>query len=260
MTFMQPSAEPGDVSQQCPLCAQGQPASSRYPDYICADCVAGAVDGAGRPIDFQNTGLTGGFEAVYLASGETSTSHRCFIRGIECHADEARFGGIVVRPAGAVRLDDLPRFSVTALLTAQSAILDELKDRKILRSRNNPTGDYAEWLVSSRLGLQLETNSAKGFDAQLGGVRYQIKGRRRTSDNRSTQLGVIRNLDENDFDLLAAVVFDQDWSVAFAALIPHAVVGEIAAYRKHVHGHVMHLRPSLLSRPEVQDITAVLMG
>jgi hypothetical protein len=243
MTFMQPGALPEDISQQCPLCGMGQPASSRYPDYVCAECVADAKDGAGCQVDFQNTALTGGYEAVNVATGEKSDSHSCFIRGIECYADEAKFGGIVVRPSGSVvPLAAVPYFSVPALLAAHSAILDELKARKILRSRNNPTGDYAEWLVSARLGE----------------VRYQIKGRRRTSDKPSTQLGVIRNLDEEDFDLLAAVVFDEDWSVAFAALIPHAVVREVATYRKHVHGHVMHLRSSLLLRPDVQDITAKL--
>jgi hypothetical protein len=43
--------------------------------------------------------MSGGYEAVCIATGEVSRSHRCFIRGVECDADEARFGGIVVTPA-----------------------------------------------------------------------------------------------------------------------------------------------------------------
>jgi hypothetical protein len=256
---MQPDASRDDVSQQCPLCGVGQPASSRYPDYICAACVGEARDDAGHPVDFRNTAMSGGYECVRMDSGASSSSHRCFIRGIECHADEARFGGIVVRPLASIVPLDLPRCSVPALLAAHSTILAELKARGILRSMNNPTGDYTEWLVSSRLGLRLESNSAKGFDARdPDGRRFQIKGRRCTPHNRSTQLGVIRNLEDGDFDMLAAVVFDQDWAVTHAALIPHAVVGTIAQFRSHVRGHVMRLTPAIMSRADVEDITDIL--
>jgi hypothetical protein len=260
LTFFQPDANPDDLSQQCPLCGVGQPASSRYPDYICTSCVADARNDMGRPVDFQNTAMSGGYEAVCIDTGQTSDSHRCFIRGIECYAGEAKFGGVVVTPSiSAVSLEDLSRFSVSALLAAHSTILAELKERRIVRSMNNPTGDYTEWLVSSRLGLRLETNSAKGFDAcDAGGVRYQIKGRRCTSANPSTQLGVIRNLKEQDFDVLAAVVFDEDWEVTYAALIPHAVVAEVAQFRPHVRGHVMRLTRSIVARSDVEDISELL--
>jgi hypothetical protein len=98
LTFYQPDADPYDVSQPCPLCKIGQPASSRYPNYVCSSCVAEAKDAFGRAVDFQNTAMSGGYEAVCIATGEVSRSHRCFIRGVECDADEARFGGIVVTP------------------------------------------------------------------------------------------------------------------------------------------------------------------
>lgn len=149
--------------------------------------------------------------------------------------------------------------TISELLSLHGAVLDELKSRGIVRSKNNPTGDYAEWLVSARLGLALETNSAKGFDAtDSQGLRYQIKGRRVTPDNPSTQLGVIRNLDSHDFDFLIAVVFDRDWTVLRAAKIPHSVVSTLATFRPHVNGHVMHLRPTVLDVHGVEDISAVL--
>jgi hypothetical protein len=261
LTFVQPGSSPDDVSQECPLCGVGQSASSRYPDYICATCVADAKDDMGRSVDFQNTAMSGGYEAVCINTGQTSSSHRCFIRGIECYAGEAKFGGVVVTPSISVLpLDDLSRFSVSALLTAHSTVLAELKERRILRSMNNPTGDYTEWLVSSRLGLSLEISSAKGFDAWDSNreIRYQIKGRRCTPSNRSTQLGVIRNLEAQDFDVLAAVVFDQNWTVSYAALIPHAVVEKIAQFRSHVRGHVMRLTPSIMARLDVEDISELL--
>ena len=98
LTFFQPGADPGDAAQMCPLCGASVPPSPRYPDYVCEVCVAEAVDEDGRSLAFFNTGLGGGFGARVVATGETRASHACFIRGVPCYADEARFGGIVVRP------------------------------------------------------------------------------------------------------------------------------------------------------------------
>lgn len=158
-------------------------------------------------------------------------------------------------------MENLTGLTISELLQAHGAVLDELKRRGVVRSKNNPTGDYAEWLAATRLGLKLETNSAKGFDAtDPQGLRYQIKGRRVTPDNPSTQLGVIRSLREKDFDFLLAVIFDADWRVLRAASIPHQTVEHLATFRKHQNGHIMHLRPSVFGNPDVEDITKVLAG
>ena len=157
--------------------------------------------------------------------------------------------------------ENLNGLAISELLQAHGAVLDELKRRGVVRSKNNPTGDYAEWLVATRLGLKLETNSAKGFDAtDPQGLRYQIKGRRVTPDNPSTQLGVIRSLREKDFDFLLAVIFDADWRVLRAASIPHRTVEHLATFRKHQNGHIMHLPSSVFDNPGVEDITKVLAG
>lgn len=153
-------------------------------------------------------------------------------------------------------LPDFSALTVSELLATHSTVLDELRRKEVIRSKNNPTGDYAEWLVSKSLGLTLETNSAKGFDAKdPSGVRYQIKGRRITPENSSRQLGVIRNLHGNDFDILVAVVFDKDWQVECAAKIPHHAIERLSAFRPHVNGHVMHLRASVLEDSSVENIT-----
>jgi hypothetical protein len=154
---------------------------------------------------------------------------------------------------------DLTNMTVAELLSAHSAVLDELKRREILRSKNNPTGDYAEWLVAEKLGLTLATKSAKGFDAtDSDGLRYQIKGRRITDDNKSTQLGVIRNLECKDFNFLIAVIFNKSWDVHRAAKIPQEAVSDLAAFRKHVNGYIMHLPPTIFKNQNVKDITSVL--
>jgi hypothetical protein len=96
LTFFQPNPGP---DAPCPLCNAPRPHSPRYPDNVCADCVARAVDETGRRLEF-NTALNGGIRAKYADSGEQRESHDCFIDGVRCRADEAYFGGVVVRPAG----------------------------------------------------------------------------------------------------------------------------------------------------------------
>lgn len=90
------------------------------------------------------------------------------------------------------------------------------------------------------------------------GLRYQIKGRRITVANSSTQIGVIRDIVGVNFDFLIAVVFDEDWTVHRAVKIPHGAVSSVACFRKHVNGHVMHLRSSILFHEFVEDITLPL--
>ena len=156
---------------------------------------------------------------------------------------------------------DFTKLTISELLASHSAVLNELRHRNVIRSNNNPTGDYAEWLVSTKLNLILETNSAKGFDARdSNGLRYQIKGRRVTSRNNSTQLGVIRNLDSKDFDFLLAVIFDVNWQVLYAAKIPHETIPLLSAFHPHVNGHIMHLRPAIFDKQSTEDISDELRG
>ena len=48
---------------------------------------------------------------------------------------------------------DLERLSELRLLRLFAEVLDELKDRGVLRSRNNPVGDYSEQLAIRAFGL-----------------------------------------------------------------------------------------------------------
>ncbi|GAI05452.1 unnamed protein product [marine sediment metagenome] len=76
--------------------------------------------------------------------------------------------------------------TVSELLRCFANILDELKERKVVRTRNNPVADYAEWLVTQQLGLSLERSSKRGYDAiDQNGKRYQIKSRRLDPTNES---------------------------------------------------------------------------
>lgn len=82
---------------RCPICGGPLPFDPRYPRAVCAACVRKACDEHGRPLEFFNEGMSGGFVAVYRDTGELSAGHICFIEGRRCYADEAHLGGVVVQ-------------------------------------------------------------------------------------------------------------------------------------------------------------------
>lgn len=145
------------------------------------------------------------------------------------------------------------------LMRSYCALMAELRRRGVVRSSNNPIADYTESLVARSLNLTLESKSNAGYDGvDAEGVRYQIKGRRLTAENCSTQLSTIRNLDNKPFDQLAAVMYSQHLDVLYAALIPVHIVREHAKFSTHSNGHIFLFKKSVLVDPGVQDITTLL--
>ena len=152
---------------------------------------------------------------------------------------------------------DLVNYSLKDLLALHVGIMDQLRDRGIMRSANNPTGDLAEYLFCQAFGWQQASNSVKAFDATDGdGIRYQIKGRRLNRFNGSRQLSAIRDLD--GFDMLAAVLFDHDYRIFRAALIPSEVARTRAKFVEHTNSNRFMLTDSIWDAPEVTDVTDAL--
>jgi DNA-directed RNA polymerase subunit RPC12/RpoP len=80
----------------CPICKKELKFIKRYPNYVCNECSSKATSKTGRKLIFSNINFSGGFEAFYADTKEIYSNHICFIDGVECFADEARFGGIVI--------------------------------------------------------------------------------------------------------------------------------------------------------------------
>ncbi|XHC09066.1 hypothetical protein ABWH98_16115 [Labrenzia sp. ac12] len=151
---------------------------------------------------------------------------------------------------------DLADMTVAELLAAHAQVGEELRARGVVRSANNPTGDLAEYLFCAAFGWTQAPNSERGFDATgADGVRYQIKGRRVHRRNPSRQLSAIRDLAGGHFDVLAGVIFDDDFRVVRAALLPRGVVEEQSTYVAHTNSHKFILRDDLWDVPGVRDVT-----
>ena len=61
----------------------------------------------------------------------------------------------------------LTSLSDIELLSLHSEILTQLRFRGVIRTKNNPVGDYAEWLVSNALGMTLLSNSSDRKSTRL---------------------------------------------------------------------------------------------
>ncbi len=154
---------------------------------------------------------------------------------------------------------DVSEISLDKLLILFGDLLDELKKRGVVKTRNNPVADYAEWVAAKAFNLKLQESSNKGFDAiDEKRIKYQIKGRRLHPSNPSRQLGVIRDLDKKGFDFLIAVLFNKDFTIHEAYKIPHELISKHSRYSKHQNGHILQLKGEILSAKGVENITEVL--
>ena len=89
-------------------------------------------------------------------------------------------------------------------------------------------------------------------------MRYQIKGRRLSARNPSRQLSALRRLPERPFDVLAAILFDVDYCVTRAILIPHELVVERAKHGTHTNSWRLMLEDWWWTLPGTQDVTEQL--
>jgi len=146
--------------------------------------------------------------------------------------------------------------STRELLALYASLLDALRSRGVLRSANNPLADYAENLCERAMGWKLVKKSTAGHDAiDAEGRKVEIKARRITAENGSRQLSAIRAIELQRFDFLAAILFDREFGIIRAALIPFAIVKELGKLSAHTNSWRFILRDSIWELPGVEDIT-----
>lgn len=153
---------------------------------------------------------------------------------------------------------DLQRLTPNQLLVLSSDAVQELRRRGLVRSSNNPIGDYAEYLFCKAFGWKLSGKSERHADATGDdGTRYQIKARRLGGAG-DRQLSALRSLPNGNFDSLAAVLFASNFGIARAALIPHAMVLSNATHQAHTNSWLFILRDEVWTWRGVEDVTSAL--
>ncbi len=139
---------------------------------------------------------------------------------------------------------ELDGLSTRALLRLYADILTELIRRGVVRSRNAPAGDLAEYLVAIAFGGELAPPSEKSWDVRVGDRHLQVKVRLiAASDRRSHSYSPFRswNFDACVFVLLDAHTYD----VVRAVEVPVAGVQELAREVRWVKGFRIGTRADL---------------
>lgn len=135
------------------------------------------------------------------------------------------------------------------LLGQYAEVSQRLSQHPWIRNNNAPLGDVAENLVAEALGGIVADNNAKGYDVELpDGQLIQVKGiTYRGKDNLVTS--AIRSL---DFDSVAIVICEPDFSVCEGLLVPKAKVVGVSRFHKTLNGYQIKVNQA---RPISLDIT-----
>ena len=152
--------------------------------------------------------------------------------------------------------DSVNRLTDPELFRAFGAVMEEFRRRNLTRSSNNPVADYAELLVARHFGVEPVAGVQLGYDVLTpDGLKIQVKARRRSPRSHPSHYGWMHNLDDREFDALAAVLFDADFSVIKADLLSWEAVKRLAHYNARVGAHRIPLiRPAMRERPGVTPL------
>ena len=93
------------TGQVCPICKKEVRKNERYSKYLCQDCATRTTDENGIPVWFSDGKydpkedvIQIGFYGMYEDRDEYD-SNICYVNGVKCKAEPARFGGIVIQVA-----------------------------------------------------------------------------------------------------------------------------------------------------------------
>jgi hypothetical protein len=153
---------------------------------------------------------------------------------------------------------DLGAKSTHDLLRVYAAVLQQLFDRRVIRTRNAPAGDLSETIVAAAYGGSLALiNSQKSWDVLAAdGRRLQVKSRVISKDARKRQIdfSTFRSL---DFDAVVVVVFAlESYDVIGGFEVPTAEIAGRARDDPYVGGRQWSRSfADFQSLPGVVDVT-----
>jgi hypothetical protein len=152
---------------------------------------------------------------------------------------------------------DVRSLTVRQLLRLSAQIVTELNRRDIVRSRNAPAGDLAEYLVTKVYQGELAAPSVKSWDVQAGDRRLQVKCRLvDPGDRRSQSFSPFRSW---EFDACVFMALDcYTYDVVRAVEIPMETVKTLAREISWVRGHRVNLNQIAGPAQGARDVTDLM--
>jgi hypothetical protein len=152
---------------------------------------------------------------------------------------------------------DVRSLTARELLRLSARVVTELKSRGVVRSRNAPAGDLAEYLVAKAFHGELAAASGKSWDVQAGDRKLQVKCRLVDPDSRRYEsFSPFRSW---AFDACIFITLDcHTYDVVLAVEIPVAIVKAIAQETRWVNGHRVSVRQVAGPIEGARDVTDLI--
>ena len=148
------------------------------------------------------------------------------------------------------------------LLAMDRYIKEALMTLGVAKSKGNPVGEYAEYLVAEALGGERMPNAKEGHDLTLiDGTRIEVKGR--VFEGSRVPMTYIKasTIEQNTFDYLVYIVLSESMRLKYAMKISHANFQKIAKYAEPKNAPpkwVFVAKKGLLDSVLVQDLTEIV--
>jgi len=136
---------------------------------------------------------------------------------------------------------DIESATVPQLLTQYAEILAELRKREVVRTRNAPIGDYAEFLSAAVYDGALEPNSGKSHDLiAADGRLVQVKARTIGEGvHSSAKFSAFRSF---EFDVAVFLAFDlSTYGLVWAREVASADVESATSYSAHTNASTVSI-------------------
>jgi hypothetical protein len=151
-------------------------------------------------------------------------------------------------------MSNVTSLSSGELLSLYAGVLVELRRRGIVRTANNPVADLGERLFCDAMGWEREGHQSTNYDAMTAdGARVQIKARRLTRERPAMRSGTI--YDKDGFDLLAIVMFDPEFRVDRAVIVPREIALRHLRWSARQKGWFIGLSRSFWNEQALMDVT-----
>jgi hypothetical protein len=152
---------------------------------------------------------------------------------------------------------DVRSLTARELLRLSARVVTELKSRGVVRSRNAPAGDLAEYLVAKAFHGELAAASEKSWDVQARDRKLQVKCRLVDPDSRRYEsFSPFRSW---AFDACIFITLDcHTYDVVQAVEIPTAIVKAIAQETRWVNGHRVSVRQIAGPIEGARDVTDLI--
>ncbi|WDV44053.1 hypothetical protein PV797_10985 [Clostridiaceae bacterium M8S5] len=153
---------------------------------------------------------------------------------------------------------NLSELTELELMILNRDIVKELNKRNVVKTRNKPIAGYARWLIKNTFGFKQTVNPNEKYDfLDKDNNKYLVRSRQ-IIGNKNLPFGIIRNLDDRNFDYLITVVFDEDFNIMESYKISYEVLQNEVDFNSYQKGFILGVSHISKLKSKVEDIKTLI--